>query len=135
MAKKSKIEREKRLENTVKKYKNRREKLLQDIKRAELVFESNNLDNESHVESTSTTQISELYRKFNRIPRDASPSRRRNRCWATGRSRGFYRDFGLSRHVIREMGNEGLLPGLRRSNTKLCLMGFVASNISDDISS
>ena len=55
-----------------------------------------------------------LYKKFESIPRNSSPSRRRNRCWVTGRCRGFYRDFGLSRHVLREMGNEGLIPGLKK---------------------
>ena len=57
-----------------------------------------------------------LYKKFERIPRNSSPSRQRNRCWVTGRSRGFYRDFGLSRHVLREMGNDGLIPGLKKSS-------------------
>ena len=54
-----------------------------------------------------------LYKKFERVPRNAAPSRHRNRCWVTGRSRGFYRDFGLSRHVLREMGNDGIIPGLK----------------------
>ena len=57
-----------------------------------------------------------LYKKFERIPRNSSPSRHRNRCWVTGRSRGFYKDFGLSRHVLREMGNEGLIPGFKKSS-------------------
>jgi small subunit ribosomal protein S14 len=57
-----------------------------------------------------------LYKKFERISRNSSPSRQRNRCWVTGRSRGFYRDFGLSRHVLREMGNDGLIPGLKKSS-------------------
>jgi small subunit ribosomal protein S14 len=57
-----------------------------------------------------------LYKKFERISRNSSPSRQRNRCWVTGRSRGFYRDIGLSRHVLRETGNEGLVPGLKKSS-------------------
>jgi len=57
-----------------------------------------------------------LYKKFEKIPRNSSPSRQRNRCWVTGRSRAFYRDFGLSRHVLREMGNDGLIPGLKKSS-------------------
>ena len=57
-----------------------------------------------------------LYKKFEKIPRNSSPSRHRNRCWVTGRSRGYYKDFGLSRHVLREMANEGLLPGLTKSS-------------------
>ena len=58
----------------------------------------------------------DLYKKFERIPRNSSPSRHRNRCWVTGRSRGFYKDFGLSRHVLREMAHEGLIPGLQKSS-------------------
>ena len=57
-----------------------------------------------------------LYKKFERIPRNSSPSRHRNRCWMTGRSRGYYKDFGLSRHVLREMAYEGLIPGLTKSS-------------------
>ena len=57
-----------------------------------------------------------LYKKFEKIPRNSSPSRHRNRCWVTGRSRGFYKDFGLSRHVLREMANEGMIPGLKKSS-------------------
>ena len=57
-----------------------------------------------------------LYKRFESIPRNSSPSRHRNPCWVTGRCRGFYRDFGLSRHVLREMGNDGLIPGLKKSS-------------------
>ena len=57
-----------------------------------------------------------LYKKFEKIPRNSSPSRHRNRCWVTGRSRGFYKDFGLSRHVLREMAYEGHIPGLTKSS-------------------
>lgn len=117
MAKKAKIEREKRIEETVRKYAKRRKKLLHNIKKAESTYlNKNNAIYKSNVQFAITAQISKLYRKFNKIPRNASPSRRRNRCWITGRSRGFYRDFGLSRHVIRELGNEGLLPGLQRAS-------------------
>ena len=58
----------------------------------------------------------QTYKKFEKIPRNSSPSRHRNRCWVTGRSRGFYRDFGLSRHVVREMAHEGMIPGLKKSS-------------------
>ena len=40
----------------------------------------------------------------------------RNRCFVTGRSRGFFRVFGLSRHVFREMAHYGLLPGVVKSS-------------------
>ena len=57
-----------------------------------------------------------LYKKFEKVPRNSSPSRQRNRCWVTGRSRGFYRDFGLSRHVLREMAHDGMIPGLKKAS-------------------
>lgn len=58
----------------------------------------------------------EIHRKIQRLPRSSSKVRVRNRCWATGRPRGYYRDFGLSRHVIREWAHEGLLPGVVKSS-------------------
>ena len=67
-------------------------------------------------EVDSFTARIELYKKLERVPRNAAPSRHRNRCWVTGRSRGFYKDFGLSRHVLREMAHEGLIPGLQKSS-------------------
>nr|YP_009313740.1 Ribosomal protein S14 [Helminthocladia australis]SCW21994.1 Ribosomal protein S14 [Helminthocladia australis] len=58
----------------------------------------------------------EIQRQLQRLPRNSAKSRLRNRCWMTGRSRGFYRDFGLSRHVLREMAHECLLPGVTKSS-------------------
>ena len=49
-------------------------------------------------------------------PRDASPSRQRRRCAITGRSRGVYRKFGLSRVKIREVANRGEIPGLAKAS-------------------
>ena len=57
-----------------------------------------------------------LYKKMEKLPRNSAPSRHRNRCWVTGRSRGFYKDFGLSRHVLREMAHDALIPGLTKSS-------------------
>ena len=65
---------------------------------------------------TSFQNRVELYKKLEKIPRNAAPSRQRNRCWMTGRSQAFYRDFGLSRHVLREMAHEGMIPGLTKSS-------------------
>ena len=58
----------------------------------------------------------ELYKKLEKLPRNSSQTRHRNRCWVTDRSRGFYKDFGLSRHVLREMAHDGLIPGLTKSS-------------------
>ena len=58
----------------------------------------------------------EFYKEFEKLPKDSAPSRNRNRCWVSGRSRGFYNDFGLSRHVLREMAHEGYIPGLQKAS-------------------
>ena len=47
---------------------------------------------------------------------NSSKIRIRNRCWKTGRPRGYYSDFGLSRHVLREMAHQCLLPGVKKSS-------------------
>nr|YP_009237415.1 30S ribosomal protein S14 [Wildemania schizophylla]AKS28462.1 30S ribosomal protein S14 [Wildemania schizophylla] len=57
-----------------------------------------------------------LRQKLQEMPRNSAAVRGRNRCWLTGRSRGYYRDFGLSRHIFREMSHECLLPGVTKSS-------------------
>ena len=54
--------------------------------------------------------------KMAELPRNGNPTRIRNRCELTGRSRGYYRKFRLSRIMLREMGNKGLIPGLSKSS-------------------
>jgi len=51
-----------------------------------------------------------------KLPRDSSPVRQRNRCEITGRPRGFYRKFGLSRNKLREATMRGDVPGLRKAS-------------------
>ena len=58
----------------------------------------------------------ELHSKLQKLPRNSAKTRIRNRCWKTGRPRGYYRDFGLSRNVIREMAHQCLLPGVTKSS-------------------
>ena len=58
----------------------------------------------------------EIHSKIQKLPRNSAKVRIRNRCWKTGRPRGFYRDFGVSRHVLREMAHQCLLPGLTKSS-------------------
>lgn len=57
-----------------------------------------------------------LHNKLQKLPRNSSKIRIRNRCWKTGRPRGYYRDFGLSRHVLREMAHDCMLPGVTKSS-------------------
>ena len=54
--------------------------------------------------------------KMAEVPRNGNPTRIRNRCELTGRSRAYYRKFRLSRIMLREMGNKGLIPGLTKSS-------------------
>ena len=54
--------------------------------------------------------------KMAEIPRNANPTRVRNRCSTTGRPRGYYRKFGLNRIELRDLGNKGLIPGLTKSS-------------------
>jgi small subunit ribosomal protein S14 len=54
--------------------------------------------------------------KLQTLPRDASPTRQRNRCAITGRSRGVYRKFGLARTKIREVAARGEIPGLAKAS-------------------
>lgn len=99
MAKKSMKQRETKRVKLVDKYKTKRSKLKEQIRQVNS-FEEQLL----------------IQEKLQKLPRDSVQSRLRNRCWLTGRSRGVYRDFGLSRHVLREMSHECLLPGITKSS-------------------
>ncbi len=99
MAKQSMIEREKKRLKLVRQYSQKREALI-----IKLTKSGNFLEKQK------------IRRKLEKLPRNSSPIRVRNRCWRTGRSRGIYRDFGLCRHMIREMAHNGMLPGLRKSS-------------------
>lgn len=54
--------------------------------------------------------------KLDKLPKNASPVRIHNRCELTGRPKGFYRKFKISRIALRELGNYGLIPGLVKSS-------------------
>lgn len=54
--------------------------------------------------------------KLAKLPRNANPTRIRNRCELSGRPRGVYRKFRLSRIALRELGSQGLIPGLVKSS-------------------
>ena len=50
------------------------------------------------------------------LPRNASPTRKRNRCNISGRPRGYYRKFGLARNMLRQAAMRGEIPGLKMSS-------------------
>ncbi|MEO5790129.1 MAG: 30S ribosomal protein S14 [Gelidibacter sp.] len=56
------------------------------------------------------------YEALQKLPRNASPVRLHNRCKLTGRPRGYIRTFGISRVMLREMANQGLIPGVRKAS-------------------
>ena len=57
-----------------------------------------------------------LQQKLQKFPRDSSPVRLHNRCLLSGRPKGFFRDFQLSRHYLREMALMGDLPGVKKAS-------------------
>lgn len=54
--------------------------------------------------------------KLSTLPRNSSPVRLRTRCVVTGRPRGVYKKFGLSRIAFRELAHKGMLPGVRKAS-------------------
>ena len=100
MAKTSMVERERRRAKIVKKYAAQRSQLKETIRNPRT--------------SPETREAAQA--KLQSMPRDASPSRQRNRCAITGRSRGVYRKFGLSRVKIREVAFRGEIPGLSKAS-------------------
>ena len=99
MAKKSMIERDRKRFVLITKYASKRKSLKEAMEAAE-----------------SMEEKLQLHRKLQNLPRNSAPVRLRNRCAITGRPRGYYRDFGLSRHVLREYASQGLLPGVTKSS-------------------
>jgi small subunit ribosomal protein S14 len=56
------------------------------------------------------------YEALDKLPKNASPVRLRNRCEITGRPRGNMRQFGVCRNVFREMASSGVIPGLKKAS-------------------
>ena len=66
--------------------------------------------------ASSPSEKAEAVVALQKLPRDASPTRQRNRCALTGRARGVYRKFSLGRHKLREATMRGDVPGLRKAS-------------------
>lgn len=65
---------------------------------------------------TSFEDMMEAQVQLQKLPRNSSPSRQRNRCQLSGRPRGFYRKFGLSKTQLREAAMRGDIPGLKKAS-------------------
>ena len=100
MAKLALKNRELKRRKTVAKFKARRAELL-------AVTQDMNRSDEERDEARS---------KLQKLPRNASPSRLRNRCALTGRPRGVYRKFGLGRNKLRELAMRGEVPGIIKAS-------------------
>lgn len=100
MAKKSSIEKNKRRMKMAQAYAGRRERLLAVAN-----------DESKSMEERFTARL-----KLAELPRNANPTRIRNRCEVTGRPRAFYRKLKMSRIALRELGSKGLIPGLTKSS-------------------
>lgn len=100
MAKKSMIERERKRAELVDKYAARRAGLKAII---------NNVNSSDEERFDAQLQLQKL-------PRDSSPVRKRNRCRMTGRPHGYYNKFGLARNKLREAAMRGDVPGLTKSS-------------------
>lgn len=100
MAKKSMVAREQKRTKLVAKYA---------AKRAEL----KKIINDPSVDDDTRWQAQMAFQK---LPRDSSPVRQRNRCEITGRPHGYYRKFGLGRNKLRESAMRGEIPGLVKAS-------------------
>lgn len=100
MAKKSMIEREKKRAKLAARYAAKRVELKRIVSDPEV-------DEEARMDAIE---------RLNKLPRNASPVRRRNRCEVTGRPHGYYRKFGLGRNKLREAAMRGDIPGLVKSS-------------------
>lgn len=100
MAKVSMINREKKRAKLNEKYREKREALRAII----------------HDPNAAPEEKWEAQVALQKLPRDSSPSRRRNRCQITGRPHGVYRKFGLGRNKLREAAMRGEVPGLVKSS-------------------
>ena len=100
MAKTSLINRNEKRRDTVKRLA---------AKRAELLATANNV-------KLAPEERYEARLKLQKLPRNASPVRVRNRCALTGRGRGTYRQFGLARNKLREIAMRGEIPGVTKAS-------------------
>jgi len=91
-----------------------------DIKRAKLAqkYAAKRAAFKAIIADTSKTD-EERYQarlELQQLPRNANPTRQRNRCIVTGRARGVFSKFGLTRHKLREMAMRGEVPGITKAS-------------------
>ncbi len=91
-----------------------------ELKRAELVkkFANKRAELFTVINSSSATDEEKFDARLSlqKLPRDSSPSRRRNRCVLTGRPRGTFRKFGIARNKLRQLALKGEIPGVIKAS-------------------
>lgn len=94
--------------------------MMRELKRAKLVdkYASRRAELKSRIldESLPGDERMAAMLALQKLPRDSSPVRKRNRCGITGRPKGYYRRFGLGRNKLRECAMRGEIPGLRKAS-------------------
>jgi small subunit ribosomal protein S14 len=88
--------------------------IARDAKRAKLVakFAAKRAELKARIQAGDVEAVAEL----NKLPKNASPVRKRNRCQIDGRPRGYMREFGISRIKFRQLAGAGLIPGVTKSS-------------------
>ncbi len=94
--------------------------ILREIKRKKLFKKYNKIKNnlKKIIKNPKTSlKIKEIAKcKIQKIPKNSSISRLRNRCWITGRSRGYYGMIGMCRNMFRHYAMNGYIPGIKKSS-------------------
>ncbi len=111
MATKAVIARENKRAKLNRKYIAKYNSYKQELQRLYVLLDDQNQDHDKII-----SQIDEYQTLLQRIPRNATTKRRRNRCYLTGRPRGVYRKFKLSRNMLRKLAMLGLVPGVRKAS-------------------
>ena len=93
------IQRELKRKNLIKKYAQKRKEIKTALKNAD-----------------SLEEIFFLNQKLQKLPRNSTKVRLRNRCWKTGRPHGYFRYFGLCRNAVRELAHNCVLPGVTKAS-------------------
>lgn len=99
MAKKAMLQREIKRKKLVEKYFEKRKLILAELKNTK-----------------SLEEIFALNEKLQKLPKNSSNIRLRNRCWKTGKPRGYSRFFGLCRNALRELAHDCFLPGVTKAS-------------------
>jgi small subunit ribosomal protein S14 len=100
MAKQSQVLRDRKREKLIEKYADKRRELRKRLNDA----------------TVSIDEKIEIQQKFAKLPRNSCPTRLNRRCRISGRSRSYYRKFGISRIALRDLALKGHLPGVRKSS-------------------